>query len=45
MEKPDNFNFIIVGFQQDAPLVYTITTSTYTNIGFRLDTDYEGYQS
>lgn len=45
METPDNYNFTIVGIQQDAPLVYTITTSTYTNIGYRLDTDYGGYQS
>jgi len=45
METPLNSNIQIVGIQQDAPEVYSITISTYTNIGYRLDTDYGGYQS
>ncbi len=45
METPLNSNIQIVGIQQDAPEVYSITISTYTNIGYSLDIDYGGYQS
>nr|WP_294858584.1 hypothetical protein [uncultured Fluviicola sp.] len=45
MEIPTNYNFEIVGIQQDAPEVYSITISTYTNIGYSLDINYGGYQS
>ncbi|MAQ75233.1 MAG: hypothetical protein CL613_02735 [Aquimarina sp.] len=41
----DNYNIEIVGIQQMAPLVYSITISTYTNIGYQLDTNYGGYTS
>ena len=39
-----NYNIEIVGIQQETARVYTITISTNTDIGYRLDTDYGGYQ-
>ncbi|TCP23649.1 hypothetical protein EV195_108119 [Tenacibaculum skagerrakense] len=39
-----NYNIEIVGIQQEAPRVYSITISTYTDIGYRLDINYGGYQ-
>ncbi|MFY7672057.1 hypothetical protein ACOSP6_13310 [Tenacibaculum sp. MEBiC06402] len=41
----NNYNIEIVGIQQEAPRVYSITISTYTDIGYRLDTNYGGYQA
>ncbi|KGL63805.1 hypothetical protein [Polaribacter sp. Hel1_85] len=41
----DNYNIEIVGIQQETARVYEITISTYTNIGYQLDTDYGGYKS
>ena len=41
----NNYNIEIKGLGQNTHFVYTITISTYTNIGYRLDTDYAGYKS
>lgn len=40
-----NYKIEITGIQQNTDRVYTITISTYSNIGYRLDTDYGGYKS
>ncbi|MHA7102816.1 hypothetical protein [Roseivirga pacifica] len=41
----NDFNIEIVGLKQETHFIYTITISTYTNIGFRLDTSEGGYKS